>query len=595
VIIVEICNKQAAAGTLGNPSALSNMVDTESKGSLIASPSFATRSITLQRSLTMISVRKSAVPSYLRESEFYRSLNCDEEDPIELDENNMKLNTSIVSFNDLEHYLSSIRFWGASRVSDELIEYCFASMTEVERAVVSFPELHVLKEIIQVTSFEEQCRIIKACELGNCDIVSYLYRHGHTLLPEAAEQAARYGHLDCLQYVCVNGCEVSPRVTTMCSQYGHFECLQYAHSVGGPWNGNATSAAAAIGRVDVLQYLHEHGCPWDASATKAAAICNQLNTLRYAHEHGCPWGAEVCENAAERGYLELLKYAYEHGCPLTVETAERAAENGHLECLRYAFHSGCPKDTIICVKAAARGHLDCLKYAHEHGCSLQYSYVADVSAASGHLHCLQYVLAHDSPLSQKVMQYACRGSVEVVRYLRECCEVEWNHNCMPIAACLGRDDILSYGLQNDAPAAGVCASLSHGSSLECLKIAYEHGCGWGEDFFTAALHNKQLEVVRFAHEHGCPWSAGNFRSAILGRSVECVRYVHEHGCPYVAAELLQDVHATDFEVFRYLVEVVKLPIKSTMLGLSPDKRKYMQQREATQGYRKQGVVEALGL
>jgi hypothetical protein len=128
------------------------MVDTESKGSLTASPSFATRSIALQGSLTMISVRKSAVPSYLRESEFYRSLNCDEEDPIEVDEHNMKLNTSIESFNDLEHYLSTIRFWGASRVGDELIEYCFASMAEAERAVGSFPELHVLKEIMSQAS-----------------------------------------------------------------------------------------------------------------------------------------------------------------------------------------------------------------------------------------------------------------------------------------------------------------------------------------------------------------------------------------------------------------------------------------------------------
>jgi hypothetical protein len=591
VIIVEICNKQAArtyitecyAGTLGNPSALSNMVDTESKGSLTASPSFATRSITLQGSLTMISVRKSAVPSYLRESEFYRSLNCDEEDPIELDEHNMKLNTSIVSFNDLAHYLSTIRFWGASRVSDELIEYCFASMAEAERAVGYFPELHVLKEIIQVTSFEEQCRIIKACELGNCDIVSYLYRHGHALLPEAAEQAARYGHLDCLQYACENGCEVSPRVTTMASQYGHFECLKYAHSVGGPWNENATSAAAAIGRVDILQYLHEHGCPWDASATKAAAICNQLKTLQYAHEHGCPWGAEVCENAAERGYLELLKYAYEHGCPLTVETAESAAEKGHLECLRYAFDSGCPRNPNICTKSAGGGHLECLKLAHEQGCSLQHSLTTDVCAAGGHKACLQYALAHGCSLSRNVLQYACYSNLEMVQYLHETFGLAWDSNCIGTAAHLGKADILRYGLQNDAPHLDIAQSLSYGGNLECLEIAYQHGWEWGEGFFTHPLHNKKLEVVRFAHEHGCAWSETDFRSAILGRSVECVRYVHEHGCRYVASELLQDVHATDFEVFRYLVEVVKLPIKSTMLGLSPDKREYMQKLEVERG------------
>jgi hypothetical protein len=61
----------------------------------------------------MISVQKSTIPTFLRESEFFLSLECCEEGEIEVDARRIKSDASVTSYDDLEHYLSTVRFWGA--------------------------------------------------------------------------------------------------------------------------------------------------------------------------------------------------------------------------------------------------------------------------------------------------------------------------------------------------------------------------------------------------------------------------------------------------------------------------------------------------
>jgi hypothetical protein len=405
----------------------------------------------------MISVQKSTIPSYLYESEFFRSLECGEEGEIEVDARCLKLDSSVTNYDDLEHYLSTVRFWGAKGLSNELMDYCFVNPRDAERAAEAFPELQVVRQLAQVVGEKTFNQLLKACEIGNVDIVSYARLrlcedpYYSEAIENSASQAATFGHVDCLRHLCENGCPRTQGIALAACGNGHFDCLKYTHGVGHPLHPGVTSICARTGRLDILQYLHKHGCPGDTWTTRTAATHNHLHIMQYARDHGAPWSAEVCEKAAEGGHLEVLKYARENGCPWNGATTRAAAEQGHFDCLKYALDHGCGRDASVCEAAAGGGHLQCLLYAHANRSSVSGSAVTGAAAEGGNLACLQFVLRNGARLSDDILGRACRGSVEVVKFLRETHGLQWSQYSAAIALGAGKADVLAYCLQNGAP------------------------------------------------------------------------------------------------------------------------------------------------
>ena len=375
----------------------------------------------------MISIKKSAIPNYLKSSDFYRSLDDEEDEEITIPIQNLKLKESIRSQDDLAHLCHTLRYWGVSGVPEVIIKAAFKggiNWTDVEKEFGS--ELVYIKTISLVRKLQASKRIETAIANGCLELVIALHKTKHRVPPKACVIAAAGGHLDIMKYF--HQKEFSLHIgndfaTSAAAKGGYYDCLVYAHSRGGKWNEmtlhNAalgghlkclqfalkrrcptdewtTAYAARGGHLDCLKYLHEHGCVWESSTPCFASLQGHLHCLRYAHEHGCPWDAQTTAEASCGDHFDCLQYAYEHGCLWDDYTTQNAASSGSLACLQYAHERGC-EWTIATTKCAAQnGHLDCLKYAHEHGCPWDYS---TYKAAIDHKRqdCLEYIIKEGCP------------------------------------------------------------------------------------------------------------------------------------------------------------------------------------------------------
>lgn len=500
--------------------------------------------------MTYISVRKADVPTYLWTSEFFLSLNDEDDAEITIDSSNLKVNSTITSYAQLENQLNTLRFWGSDALPPALISYAL-STTDEERlaAQAAYPELAGFTLLVDIASTSTGNKMVKAFEYGNVDVLAYLHNTGIPWNANSILVAAEHGHLSCLQYAHEHGCPWDKWTTYQASLHGHFECLQYACENECVCDRETCAAAAAAGRLDVLIYLRERGVPWDKETTSRAAACGRLDCLQYAHEHGCPWSVILINTAAERGQLQCLKYAVENGLSI--------GDQG-------------------CRYAARRGRLECLRYLHEQGAVLD-DEVMEACVGSGSVACLEYLLQNDCPQPSSMLRLAtCEESIEMVKVVRRL-GFEWEEQAAVNAAYYGRLELLRYAFEDGAPRSARVSSVAAGQGkIDCLRCAHENGCEVvNDEVMISAAIGRQVDAVQYIYESGYIWQADSMYCAVLGRSVDVLRFMHEHGCPVAVEKVVSALSGADMRMLQYVREVMQIEIPRTTTCYDRDAKEYV--------------------
>jgi len=296
----------------------------------------------------MISIKKSTTPTYLKNSEFYNSLQDDDDDDDDEDDvqdekgyimtipiETCKFDETINSQEDLMHLCRTIRYWGEHEIPEVIYETAFGPIHFDWSVVVEEfgAELTFLQAIVHtlLTPISERLKVA-ACTHGLLSLVIFLHKHGYEAPQNICPLVAQAGHVHILEYFHKQGSplafEMAASITVVLGQYVSSSC--------GSSEVVTCDFAARAGHLDCLQYAHENGCSWGARTCTSAAVEGHLDCLKYAHEHGCSWDKAVCSYAARSGHLSCLQYAHVNGCPWDLVTSIYAAEFGHLECLQYA-------------------------------------------------------------------------------------------------------------------------------------------------------------------------------------------------------------------------------------------------------------------
>jgi hypothetical protein len=148
----------------------------------------------------MIAIKRSEIPEFLQGSDFYRSLNEEDDEEMMLDEHHLKLDAAIDSEHALEHQLSMLKFWGTSYLSEEQVKFCLSEeLIDLAALVAEHSDNAHLKVLHELQQTPAQHRLHVAFRYGNLTIVSYLHNNGYAWTTESVAQAALGGHLHLLQ------------------------------------------------------------------------------------------------------------------------------------------------------------------------------------------------------------------------------------------------------------------------------------------------------------------------------------------------------------------------------------------------------------
>lgn len=84
----------------------------------------------------MLTTRKADIPEYLHESEFYLSLECSDDETIEIPNHVLQPDTSIANNEDVRLMLCTIRFWGLPCCPESVVLYILDNITSLDEAQI---------------------------------------------------------------------------------------------------------------------------------------------------------------------------------------------------------------------------------------------------------------------------------------------------------------------------------------------------------------------------------------------------------------------------------------------------------------------------
>jgi len=155
------------------------------------------------------------------------------------------------------------------------------------------------------------------------------------------------------------------------------------------------------------------------------------------------------------------------------------------------------------------------------------------------------------------------NKLELLKWIREEKECEWNERTINAAAYHGNIEMIKYCVANKCPMdVYACACAAQGGNLECLKYLHEEvkapwnsrtAAAWAaenghlhileylverkykhyeENACSCAAQNGHLDCLKFLHETAkAPWNSYAVRYAHENNHVECVQYLLDNDCP----------------------------------------------------------------
>jgi len=512
----------------------------------------------------LVSFTVATVPSYLHSSEFYKSLNRDDEEEITLHLRHFKQDTNVRGPADTVHLLHTLRFWGSSEIPTSLLsEFSLNSSVDIPNLRDQFGDSFETVNFLCGLVLPGTNRVNLALEKGYFQIVQQMIDQGENWdVKTACKYAAMSGKLECLRYIHEKGGILDISVCKMAIQCNSLECLQYAIENGVTVQPKLNYLAASLGNLLALQFMYNDHQPgtsykWGPDTCRAAVENNHIECLKYAHEHGAPWDTECAAGAAASGHLHILKYLHAQGCPWSIQATNNAAYHNHLDCLIYLHENGCPWGESTAANAAMQGHIKCLEYVCENNCPLG-TLTMELTAEKGNFEMVLYLFNHGCPLSEKVFMWAARfGNVEIMHFLVGH-DIVMENNCrssaIELASRHGHVECLKFAVEYRSPVLPATPPSSYVllesmaiaaeyGYVECLKYVHEvyhqpHGAAgfllkslWPTQICNKAATNGHVECLKYAHEVGCPWEVMTPSYAAAAGKIECLKYLIENGCP----------------------------------------------------------------
>jgi hypothetical protein len=489
------------------------------------------------------SVDLASIPSFLKASRLYASLNVEEEGSIEVPVHCYIDSEEISSTEDFDRLLSTLRYWQVDTLPAFVLTFCMRSNEHCEICHImqiyenEVPHVKELRGLVEKDNLLSGQAGVFAASIGLLECLVFMQENGYPLTTAACDVAALHGHLNCLKFLIDHGV-TSSSCCFSAAKGGHLDVIHYLRCIVSPWDEKVSAVCAQMGHLECLTYALENGCPRERTQIiDVAAKSGQFECLEYLHrEVGCPITATTCAAAATGGYLNILLYAHQAGATWNASACQAAAAGGHLHCLTFLHQSGCLWDWHTCEAAAFRGHLSCLEYAHERGCA--WTDAATISAArNGQLAVLQYALAHNCPVSTLALTAACRfGHVDCVALLHEAglpltpsdCDAALCNSHLPVLRYL-HEHGCAWGVYK--PGERSVGVRNNAEVLECMRYAHDHGCAWDARFVERAAHLGCLETLQYAHRGGCPWDKRACQTALVFKNFDCLKYLIEQGCP----------------------------------------------------------------
>ena len=159
-------------------------------------------------------------------------------------------------------------------------------------------------------------------------------------------------------------------------------------------------------------------------------------------------------------------------------------------------------------------------------------------------------------------QVAKTNKLELLKWIREEKQCEWNSRTIDMAANQGNLEMVKYCVANECPiGAFACANAAENGHLACLKYLHEEvKAPWGWTTANCAAGNGHLHILeylverkydqysgfecQFAAEKGhldclkylhetakAPWNSQAVRDAHKNKHPECVQYLLDNNCP----------------------------------------------------------------
>jgi hypothetical protein len=110
----------------------------------------------------------------------------------------------------------------------------------------------------------------------------------------------------------------------------------------------------------------------------------------------------------------------------------------------------------------------------------------------------------------KTQEQFCRrvaetNDLELLRWVREVKECDWDYKTNGTAAHQGNLEMLKYCVENGCEVhAGTCAAAAQCGNLECLKYLREKNCPWKASTVYYARKNNHIDCLNYALEKKCP-------------------------------------------------------------------------------------------
>jgi len=234
----------------------------------------------------MLLVKPFEVPPYLRESEFYRSLDIEANSTFSIPADHMKASTVVETLEDACELLRTVRFWGLNISLMAVFDYAITQpFSEIEEALREFEdEIPFVKAVLHVSKNKDSLgkMIGAAVECGCIEIVRELDKRA-------------------------TASDYSENTVTHAAAGGSIECLLFAQSKMGeafqtPYS--ACHAAVASGRIECLKLLCQQYD--DALNYPSTEMFSEEQSLYQA----------LVGSAVEHNHVECLEYLHQRGVPL---------------------------------------------------------------------------------------------------------------------------------------------------------------------------------------------------------------------------------------------------------------------------------------
>ena len=258
----------------------------------------------------VVSFTIAEVPAYLQKSEFYDSLDKNE-DEITLSKEHFKPNLYVRTLSDMHHLLSTMRFWGVKGIPKELVMF-----------VANNPETELQATLAEFTQ-ELKC-------------VTFLQALGRELKNIYPDRNIIFRYISQDKFLTWG---------TMQQRLVNLLKLQFTYENGQIWNEDTCKLAARIGSLDCLTFLHENGCPWGGSTIEEAIAEKSDACFQYTIENDCPGSLDACRYAHNNIKSQRFLREEMH-CPWDIRVSNACANSfsDNADSLRYCVDNGCPVD-----------------------------------------------------------------------------------------------------------------------------------------------------------------------------------------------------------------------------------------------------------